>query len=409
VGCVIPCGVWSYSIADAECLLHGVGLGSGFRIVLVFCSHRAIVEGADRNGKRVRFDLKQQDCIFRPPQLFGGRGISPADCIFTALSVTLVPCAVCSLPTYIRLSIYNMRTCVGRMLAVLFAAYSWTAAGRQSLSPASRVQVDSVSATSRCARVVAAEATPLLYAGPEAETLRNVQASIELEESGLVLEVADSLVANGGLGLFVRVLDGAGSVTLDGGSPLCGYAEGEMADTPDAAGGKTVAFQLRSCDAAVFFEGRLRTVRDLLLSEEGVESVAGHALLRDAASGSVDRLELQGEPRYFVPAAEQPSPPTIMTLGQRANDLALAEASGAEGVEEYVPADEAMYRGCSAVANALVLVQRLERSPETPSELRPTRPITTLARTVTFANALPMEVGCQYGGQYWGLQTGEEA
>jgi hypothetical protein len=295
------------------------------------------------------------------------------------------------------------------MLAVLFAAYSWTAAGRQSLSPASRVQVDSVSATSRCARVVAAEATPLLYAGPEAETLRNVQASIELEESGLVLEVADSLVANGGLGLFVRVLDGAGSVTLDGGSPLCGYAEGEMADTPDAAGGKTVAFQLRSPDAVVFFEGRLRTVRDLLLSEEGVESIAGHALVRDAASGSVDRLELRGEPRYFVPAAEQPSPPTIMTLGQRANDLALTEASGAEGVEEYVPADEAMYRGCSAVANALVLVQRLERSPETPSELRPTRPITTLARTVTFANALPMEVGCQYGGQYWGLQTGEEA
>jgi hypothetical protein len=83
VGCVIPCGVWSYSIADAECLLHGVGPGSGFRIVLVFCSHRAIVEGADRNGKRVRFDLKQQDCIFRPPQLFGGRGISPADCIFS--------------------------------------------------------------------------------------------------------------------------------------------------------------------------------------------------------------------------------------------------------------------------------------------------------------------------------------
>lgn len=298
------------------------------------------------------------------------------------------------------------------MLAVLGAAWpTWTAVGRQS----------SGFGTSRRARVVAAsEATPLLYAGPVAETLRNVQASIELEESGLVLEVADSLVANGGLGLFVRVLDGAGSVTLDGGSPLCGYAAGEMADTPDAAGGKTVAFQLRSPDAAVFFEGRLRTVRDLLLSEEGVESVAGHALVRDATSGSVDRLELQGEPRYFVPAAEQPSPPTIMTLGQRANDLALGEAvaeagsaaaqgEGGEGGEEYVAADEAMYTGRSAVANALVLVQRLERNPDAPTELRPTRPITTLARTVTFANVVPMEVGCQYGGQYWGLPMSEEA
>ena len=60
VGCVVPCGVWSYHVADAEWLLHGVGMGSGFRIVLVFCSHRAIVEGVDRDGKRVRFDLKRQ-------------------------------------------------------------------------------------------------------------------------------------------------------------------------------------------------------------------------------------------------------------------------------------------------------------------------------------------------------------
>ena len=151
-----------------------------------------------------------------------------------------------------------------------------------------------------------------------------------------------------------------------------------------------------------------------------MESVAGHALVRDATSGSVDRLELQGEPRYFVPAAEQPSPPTIMTLGQRANDLALGEAvaeagsaaaqgEGGEGGEEYVAADEAMYTGRSAVANALVLVQRLERNPDAPTELRPTRPITTLARTVTFANVVPMEVGCQYGGQYWGLPMSEEA
>ena len=57
---MVPCGVWSYSIADAEWLLHGVGSGSGFRIVLVFCSHRAIVEGVDSNGKRVLFEHVKQ-------------------------------------------------------------------------------------------------------------------------------------------------------------------------------------------------------------------------------------------------------------------------------------------------------------------------------------------------------------
>ena len=250
--------------------------------------------------------------------------------------------------------------------------------------------------SNRVHRVVAtAEAAPLLYVGPVAQVLHNVQTSIELPESGLVLEVADSLVANGGLGLFVRVMDGAGPVTLDGGSPLCGYAEGGMVQTPDAAGGKTVAFQLRSPDAAVFFEGHLRTVRDLF-SDEGVERVAGHLAVRDAVSGEVERLELQGEPRYFVPAAQQPSPPTIMTLGQMANDLALGEAGG-------VAAQGEAYAGRSAQSNALALVQRLERSPDAPSELQPTRPITTLARTVTFTNVAPMELGCQYGEFYWGL------
>ena len=107
-------------------------------------------------------------------------------------------------------------------------------------------------------------------------------------------------------------------------------------------------------------------MRDLLLSDEGVERVAGHALVRDAVSGEVDRLELLGELRYFVPAAQQPSPPTIMTLGQRANDLALGEAGG-------VAAQGEDYAARSAQANALVLVQRLERSPDAPTELRPTR------------------------------------
>ena len=49
----------------------------------------------------------------------------------------------------------------------------------------------------------------------------------------------------------------------------------------------------------------------------------------------------------------------------------------------------------------LVLVQRMERDPERPSELRPTRPVSTLARDVTFVNMEPMELGCEYGVRYW--------
>ena len=47
------------------------------------------------------------------------------------------------------------------------------------------------------------------------------------------------------------------------------------------------------------------------------------------------------------------------------------------------------------------LVQRLERSAERSGCLVPTRPIPTLAKTVTFTNRVAMEIGCQYGEVYW--------
>ena len=49
----------------------------------------------------------------------------------------------------------------------------------------------------------------------------------------------------------------------------------------------------------------------------------------------------------------------------------------------------------------LVLVQRLERAADDETLLVPTRPISTLARDVTFENAEPMEIGCEYGERYW--------
>ena len=59
-GCEVPCGVWSYSVGDAESLLHGVGAGEGFRVVLVYCVHRAMSCAVDEKGKRVLFREKKQ-------------------------------------------------------------------------------------------------------------------------------------------------------------------------------------------------------------------------------------------------------------------------------------------------------------------------------------------------------------
>ena len=99
-----------------------------------------------------------------------------------------------------------------------------------------------------------------VYAGPVCETLQNVVGTIELPSSGVVLEVADSAVADGGRGLFIRCMEGVESVTLSAGTAVCGYADGAMVKAADKAGGKTVAFSLREPGTNVFFEQQLWTV-----------------------------------------------------------------------------------------------------------------------------------------------------
>eukprot|EP00966_Prymnesium_polylepis_P146681 3387694-Prymnesium_polylepis.1 len=269
--------------------------------------------------------------------------------------------------------------------------------------------------------MMSASVPDVVYRGPTCEGLQNVVASVRLPDAGIILEVADSLVAEAGRGLFVRLVDGVASATLDQG-PLCGYAQGAMFSAADSVGGKTVAFSLGTPETLVFFEGTLRTVRELL-DDDSVEIIAGHVGERDAAGSlvGIDDDPLYEGPRFFIPAPQQPSPLDIMALGQMANDLAV----GGDGD----------YAERSRVSNVLALVQRLERDPDSPAVLRPSRPISTLgktrrhhpghtphpsnqgvspltlarvplwtARTVTFENVAPMELGCEYGERYWGEQ-----
>ena len=95
--------------------------------------------------------------------------------------------------------------------------------------------------------------------------------------------------------------------------------------------------------------------------------------------------------RYFVPAQPHPGPIDVLTLGQYANDFAA----------DTTQTQNDQYRANSAGANLLVLMQRLERSPEDESLILPSRPISVLRSDVVFENTQPMEIGCEYGEKYW--------
>ena len=256
-------------------------------------------------------------------------------------------------------------------------------------------------------QALTSSAPPSTYVGPSCAKLTNCVASIDL--NGLILEVADSLVADGGLGLFIRCAEGIDSVSVMGATPLCGYADGAMEEAPDSAGGKTVAFSLRDLGTAVFFEQEVHTVGRLL--ESGFD-IVGHTVTRDLASGAPTALAVDpgyAGARYFVPNA--PDDLCAMNIGQFANDLAIGmepldDAGDALGASKEDSQSKAngKYFDLSSTANLVLLVQRLERDPANPSLLIPSRPISTLARDVTFENAQPMELGCQYGSRYWSAE-----
>ena len=232
----------------------------------------------------------------------------------------------------------------------------------------------------------AALETPPVYKGPVCASLQNCVASVEL--NGLFPEVADSVIAPSGRGLFIRCAESVEGVTVGGATPLCGYADGKMQSQPDSDGGKTVSFALRSPGTAVYFEKELHTVGSLL--EAGL-SIAGHNAERDA-TGALTAVTLDPSysgPRYFVPSPFEEL--SVMNLGQFANDLAIGGDNQ----------PEAEYYETSQIANLIVLVQRLERDPDNPNLLLPSRPVSPLAKDVTFENSLPMELGCEYGPTYW--------
>lgn len=230
---------------------------------------------------------------------------------------------------------------------------------------------------------------PDIYCGPMCEDneLRNPVASVTLESVGLVLEVAESVVANGGLGLFVRCLgEDTEQVTVDEGTAVCGYCEGTMRAAAESD--KAVAFALASPESVVWFERELRTVADVL-ADESVEEIAGHVAERTAA-GELSGIALDAAwdgPRYFVPSEPQPSPLPVTALGQMANDLAIGNIAD--------ESDDATYDRQSGESNLLCLVFRLERDEQRPGLLLPSRPISTMSRSITFVNDVPMELGCR--------------
>ena len=130
------------------------------------------------------------------------------------------------------------------------------------------------------------------------------------------------------------------------------------------------------------------------LQASGAQHVAGH--LVDLGGGSIEPDPLyEGECRYIVADAVDDDRIGIRNCGQFANDLAIVPVDGGGGLAVR---DGGTYADVADEVNLLAIKHQLRPDD---GMLSPLAPRFTLRRSVSFANEIPMELGCSYGEQYW--------
>lgn len=250
------------------------------------------------------------------------------------------------------------------------------------------------------------------YVGP-ISSIADMEGGIAISESALHVLVGPSLVAPG-RGLFLSIYndmdedeyidmnsDFVEEVVIPQGTPLCGYARGIFSS--EESGDKSVGF-LFSQDTPIFYEKQLMGIGDAIQlvrhgKEKGSNSnnnkqlLWGHIVDMDETSGEIKSIAPDQDlaTRIFTPDGDENENEFAATcLGMYANDLAYDPDITQK--EEYLQN--------SQENNILQLIWRLAKDTET-DMLVPTWPVVVAKKDFRLCNTVPMEVGLQYGFEYW--------
>jgi len=247
-------------------------------------------------------------------------------------------------------------------------------------------------------------------------SIADMEGGIAIGELALQVLVGPSLVAPG-RGLFLCIDDDddddeAGAVEeiiIPQGTPLCGYARGYFTDKGE--GDKSVGFMFggnSAEDTAVFYNKQLMTLGAAVWSVYQERCAKGNTDLRELLFGHHVELDqdtngISTKPdkeffsRIFIPDTNEEEQFAATSLGVFANDLAYDPDS-----------NEEQYFENSERNNILQLVWRLAKEEES-GMLVPTWPVVVAKNDIRLTNTLPMEVGLQYGFNYWDAVTKEGA
>jgi len=261
------------------------------------------------------------------------------------------------------------------------------------------------------------------YVGPVG-SMGDMEGGIVVGELALQVLVAPSLVAPG-KGLFLCIYDdidddggdaeeigAVEEIIIPQGTPICGYARGYFADEAEEDGDKSVGFLFAGENVAdvtaVFYNKQLMTLSDALWTvyqercEEGNPDTSnllfGHCVQISNETGSVSiQADKDFMSRIFIPDVKEEDKFSPTSLGIYANDLAFDPDS-----------NEEQYFENSERNNILQLVWRLAKDEKT-GMVVPTWPVVVTKQDIRLLNTVPMEVGLQYGFNYWNAVLTEGA
>mmetsp|Transcript_2448 Transcript_2448/g.5170 ORF Transcript_2448/g.5170 Transcript_2448/m.5170 type:complete len:313 (-) Transcript_2448:249-1187(-) len=255
------------------------------------------------------------------------------------------------------------------------------------------------------------------YVGPVG-SIADMEGGIAVGELAVQVLVGPSLVAPG-KGLFLCMYDdidddddeggAVEEVVIPQGTPLCGYARGYFTDKEE--GDKSVGFMFgeNSADGtAVFYNKQLMTLGAAVwtvyqerCAEGNTDSnqiLFGHHVIIDQDTNGVSiKPDKEFLSRIFVPDTKEEDQFAATSIGVCANDLAYDPDS-----------NEEQYFENSETNNILQLVWRLAKD-EKNGMIVPTWPVVVAKQDVRLLNTIPMEVGIQYGFNYWDAVTKEGA
>jgi hypothetical protein len=250
-----------------------------------------------------------------------------------------------------------------------------------------------------------------------------MEGGILVGELALQVLVGPSLVAPG-KGLFVCIYDdiddndeeggAVEEIVIPQGTPLCGYARGYFTDKEE--GDKSVGFMYRENSAdvtAVFYNQQLMTLGEAIWNVYEERCAAGNTGSSELLFGhhveinqdvlsplGVDiKPDTEFVSRIFIPVTKEEDQFAVTSLGVHANDLAY---------DPNPDSNENQYLENSERNNILQLVWRLAKDEKT-GMIVPTWPVVVARTDIRLLNTIPMEVGLQYGYNYWDAVTKEGA